>query len=368
MISRRAKSIDTSGIRRVFNLGAKLENPINLSIGQPDFDAWEPLREAAKAAIDSQKNGYTVTQGIEPLREKLRQKYGLQAGTGDFEQDVFVTCGVSGALTLAYMAMCDPGDEVLIPDPFFCIYRDVLSLINAVPAYYNCYPDFRLRVEEVERAITPKTRAILVNSPSNPTGVSLTQSELDAVIDLARAKDLWLIYDEIYDIFNYDAPHADARNKYEKTLIINGFSKSFGVPGWRLGFAVGPNVLLREMMKIQQYTFVCAPSIAQYAALDGFDIDFAPKVNEYKKKRDFIYSALSENFEVEKPTGAFYIFPKAPGGNASAFVEKCIQNNLLVIPAGNVFSQQDTHFRISFAAPMEKLEQGVEVLNRLVRS
>ncbi len=365
MISQRAKSIDTSGIRRVFNLGAKLKDPINLSIGQPDFDAWPPLREAAKRAIDSQKSGYTVTQGIEPLRERLRTKYQLAAGTGEFDRDVFITCGVSGALTLAYMAMCDPGDEILIPDPFFCIYRDVLSLINAVPAYYDCYPDFHLKIDQIERAITPKTKAILVNSPSNPTGISLTQAELDAVVELAKARDLWLIYDEIYDIFNYDGPHAQLGSDYEKTLIINGFSKSFGVPGWRLGYAVGPNILLQEMMKIQQYTFVCAPSISQYAALDGFDIDFSEKVAEYRRKRDFIFEQLSQKFEVEKPSGAFYIFPKAPGDSAAKFVERCIEKNLLVIPAGGVFSQRDTHFRISFAAPMEKLEQGVEVLNSL---
>lgn len=365
MISRRAKSIDTSGIRRVFNLGAKLENPINLSIGQPDFDAWPELRQAAKQAIDSQKNGYTVTQGIEPLREKLRVKHGLAGGEGDFDYDVLVTSGVSGALTLAYMAICDPGDEVLIPDPYFCIYRDVLTLLNAKAAYYDCYPDFRLKIDRIEKAITPKTRALLVNSPSNPTGIALSQEELDQVIELARARNLWLIYDEIYDIFCYDAPHATALGKYEKTLIINGFSKSFGVPGWRLGYAVGPNVLLREMMKIQQYTFVCAPSIAQHAALAGFEIDFAPKVKEYRAKRDFIYQALSQRFDVEKPTGAFYIFPKAPGGRAAEFVERCIKNNLLVIPAGGVFSERDSHFRVSFAAPLEKLEQGAHVLNEL---
>lgn len=366
MISKRAQSIDTSGIRRVFNLGAKLESPINLSIGQPDFDAWPELKAGIKKAVDEGKSGYTVTQGIEPLRDKIRSRYELVPGEGDFDQDVIVTSGVSGALMLSYMALLDPGDEVLIPDPYFCIYKDVATLLNASPVLYDCYPDFSLNAEAIEARITPRTKAILVNSPGNPTGVAVEQSELDSVIELARKKDLWLIYDEIYEIFVYDKPHAKALGKYEKTLIVNGLSKSFGVPGWRLGFAIGPNVLLREMTKVQQYTFVCAPSVAQWAAVDGFDIDFSEKVAEYRKKRDFVYGEVSKLMPVVKPTGAFYLFPEAPGGGANAFVERCIENNLLVIPAGGVFSQRDTHFRISFAAPMETLEKGVEVLQKLV--
>lgn len=365
MISNRAQSIDTSGIRRVFNLGAKLADPINLSIGQPDFDAWPELKDSIKRAVDEGKSGYTVTQGIEPLRDKIRAQYGIKPGENDFDQDVIVTSGVSGSLMLSYMAMLDPGDEVLIPDPYFCIYKDVATLLNAQPVLYDCYPDFSLSVEAIEKQITPKTKAILVNSPGNPTGVAVDQSELDAVIELARSKDLWVIYDEIYEYFVYDKPHAKALGKYEKTLVVNGLSKSFGVPGWRLGFAIGPNVLLREMTKIQQYTFVCAPSVAQWAAVDGFDIDFSEKVEEYRKKRDFVYEHVSKLMPVVKPSGAFYIFPEAPGGNATAFVERCIENNLLVIPAGGVFSQRDSHFRISFAASMETLEKGMEVLQKL---
>ena len=367
MISKRVQAIDTSGIRKVFDLGAKLKDPINLSIGQPDFDAWPELRQGAKRAIDEGKSGYTVTQGIEPLRQALRERYGLKPAQEAFDFDVFVTSGVSGALMLSYLALLDPDDEILIPDPFFCIYKDLLTLIHAKPVFYDCYEtEFHLPIDEIESKISSKTKAILINSPSNPTGISLSEEELDAVIEIARKHDIWLIYDEIYEIFNYDAQHINLLGKCEKTLIINGFSKSFGIPGWRVGFAIGPKVLLQEMIKVQQYSFVCSPSIAQWGALEGFSISFEEVVNEYRAKRDFIYDALKDKFNVVKPNGAFYIFPEAPGGKAEEFVKKCIENNLLVIPAGGVFSNRDTHFRISFAAKQETLEKAVEVLHGLV--
>ncbi len=361
-ISRRAQSVDSSGIRKVFDLASRLKNPINLSIGQPDFDTFDEIKQGAIAAINGGKNSYTQTQGIEPLREKLRARYQLAR----FEDlDVFLTSGVSGGIFLAFMATLDPGDEILIPDPFFCIYRDLARLIHAEPKFYDCYPDFRLRVERVEAQITPKTRALLVNSPCNPTGYASSQAELDQLIDLARRHNLWLIYDEIYESFVYDQAHAVALGKYENTIIVNGFSKTHAVPGWRTGFAIGPHRVLSEMLKIQQYSFVCAPSIAQWGLTAGFDVDLSGKVAEYRQKRDFVYGAISGKYEVELPGGAFYLFPKAPGGSGAQFFEKCISRELMIIP-GNVFSCVDTHFRISYAAPQAILERGVEVLLSLV--
>lgn len=361
MISKRARSIDASGIRKVFDLGAKLKDPINLSIGQPDFDTWPEIKDAAKQAIDAGRNGYTVTQGIEPLREKLRQRYGLTAGG---PVDVMVTSGVSGGLALSFMALLDPGDELLIPDPYFVLYRDLAMLINAVPTYYSTYPTFALDAAEIEKQITPRTKALLVCSPSNPTGYSATQAELDSVIDVARRHDLWLIYDEIYEAFNYDHDQASAFGKYEKTILLNGFSKSYGIPGWRIGYAVAPMVVLQEMLKIQQYSFVCAPAPVQWAMVEGLEVDLSAKIAEYGEKRDFIFNALKDKFDLQRPGGAFYLFPRAPQDQATKFVERCIENNLLVIP-GSVFSQRDSHFRVSFAAPMATLERGVEVLRRL---
>lgn len=362
-VSKRAKSIDSSGIRKVFDLAAKLESPINLSIGQPYFPVPEQIRESAKAAIDSGKNGYTMTQGIPELRAQVRKKYGIAEGE---DQEAFITSGVSGGLFLSYSAILDPGDEILIPDPFFCMYRDLALLINAVPTYYDTYPDFKVCADKIAAQVTSKTKAILVNSPGNPTGYALSNSEVDAAIEVAKQHDLWLIYDEIYDMYSYDATHVNCYGKYEKTIILNGFSKSHSVTGWRVGYAVGPKDVVNEMLKIQQYSFVCAPSMAQWALAENFDVDLSPIVSEYKVKRDYIYGELSQCFDVVKPGGAFYIFPKAPGGDGQAFVEKCIENSLLVVP-GNVFSRANTHFRISFSANNTALEKGVEILKRLAR-
>ena len=357
-ISKRAQSVDSSGIRKVFDLASRLKDPINLSIGQPDFDTFGEIKQGAIEAISSGKNSYTQTQGIEPLRDKLRSRYRLNNHS---DLDVFLTSGVSGGIFLAFMSVLDPGDEVLIPDPFFCIYRDLARLIHAEPRFYDCYPDFKLRVERIEEQLSPRTRAILVNSPCNPTGYAATGDELDQVIELARKHNLWLIYDEIYERFVYDRPHAVALGKYENTIIVNGFSKSHAVPGWRTGFAIGPKRILAEMLKIQQYSFVCAPSVAQWGLAAGFEVDLSHKVAEYREKRDFVYGALRHKYEMELPGGAFYLFPRAPGGSGAAFFEKCLERQLMVIP-GNVFSCVDSHFRLSYAAPQATLERGVEVL------
>lgn len=365
MISKRSQSVDSSGIRKVFDLAQKIKNPINLSIGLPDFDALPELKTKAKAAIDGHGNSYTVTQGLAELRQEIANSYLFDLTLADCPYDVMVTSGVSGGLMLSYMAMLDPGDEVLIADPFFCMYRDVAKLINAVPIFYDTYPNFGLDIEKIEEKITPRTKAILLNSPCNPTGYAVEQRELDALVELCRRYGIWIIYDEIYNLFCYDKPHAQCFGKYENTVILNGFSKSHGITGWRVGYAIGPKELINEMCKIQQYSFVCAPSIAQRSLVGSVKPDLSNITASYKEKRDFVYNRLKDKFDVVKPQGAFYIFPKAPGGSGQKFVEKCIEKNLLIVP-GHVFSERDTNFRISFAAPMLTLEQGLEVLNSLV--
>lgn len=361
MISKRAQSVDSSGIRKVFDLAQKLSNPINLSIGQPDFDVSETIKNSAKQAIDTGKNQYTVTQGIEPLRNKIRNKFSIKDSD---DQEVMVTSGVSGGLLLSFMAILDPLDEILIPDPFFCMYRDLAHLVNATPVFYDTYPDFALNPEKIEQCITPKTRAIVLNSPANPTGHSFSSKELSDVIEIARRAGIWVIYDEIYDTFSYDFDHVTCYGSYENIIVLNGFSKSHGATGWRIGYAVGPKSVIQEMLKIQQYTFVCAPSMVQHAMIEAVEQDLSSVRDSYRQKRDFVVSALQDKFDIVKPNGAFYVFPKAPGGSGQQFVEQCIKNNILVVP-GNVFSQIDTHFRISYAAPMAVLERGVEALNKI---
>ena len=364
-LSKRSLALDSSGIRRVFDLAAKLEKPVNLSIGQPDFDVSEAAKQGAKAAIDEGKNGYTLTQGIPELRNALKAKYGISPS--DTEIDLFVTCGVSAGIFLSYAALLDPGDEALIPDPFFCMYRDLALLMNAKPVYYNTYPRFRIRAEELEALVTPRTKLLVTMTPGNPTGVSITERERNDLIALARHYDLWILSDEIYESFSYDSLHAGFFGHYEKTIIVNGFSKSHGAPGWRVGYGIAPTTVVEAMLKIQQYSFVCSPSIAQWGMLRGMEEENADVSGEYRKKRDRIYEGLHDLFDVERPTGAFYIFPRAPKDKGQEFVERCIANNLLVVP-GNVFSTRDSHFRISFAAPEDVIDKGVEILRKLMKS
>jgi aspartate/methionine/tyrosine aminotransferase len=361
MVSKRSESVDASGIRKVFDLAKKLERPVNLSIGQPDFDVPDPIKAAAKRAIDEGRNSYTVTQGVAELHATLR----AEAKKRGYEpEDVLVTSGVSGGIALALLALCDPGDEVLVPDPYFVMYKQLARLFGVVPRFIDTYPDFRLREEKIAPLIGPRTKAIFLNSPANPTGVSATADELKMVAALAKKHGLVVLFDEIYNCFSYDREPESITKYYDRVVVLNGFSKSHAMTGWRLGYAMGPKEIIQEMTKLQQYTFVCAPSMVQYAGVEALSLPMNATNEAYRRKRDIIYEGLRKKFNVVKPDGAFYIFPEAPGGNATAFVTKAIENNVLIIP-GNVFSERDTNFRISFAAPDDTLREGAEILNRL---
>ncbi len=361
MLAKRAAQLDSSGIRKVFDLAQNLKNPINLSIGQPDFDLPPELKEEAKKWIDAGFSQYTVTQGTKELRDKIRERY-LKRGI-EFEE-VMITSGVSGGLVLAAMVLFESGDEVLVPDPYFVMYKHLVRLMGATPVYIDTYPDFRLKAELLDGRVSRRTKALLVNSPANPTGISLTEQEQKEIAEFAAKHDLLILFDEIYESFNYDHAHANIARFHPKTLILHGFSKSHAMTGWRLGFAAGPREIINEMIKIQQYSFVCAPSIAQKMGLAALDLPPGKFVEEYRRKRDIVYEGLRERFNVVKPGGAFYVFPEAPGRDGDEFVRRAIERNVLVIP-GSVFSEKKTHFRISFAADDDTLRKGVEALNSL---
>lgn len=362
MIADRMNRIDSSGIRKVFDLAAKLENPINLSIGQPDFDVPDEIKEEAISAIRNGFNSYTVTQGIQELRDAVCEDYRSRYGV-EFE-DIMITSGVSGGLTLAFIALVEEGDEVLLTDPYFVMYKHLPNLFGGKPVFVDTYPDFTLSPEKLEEKVSPKTKMLVINSPANPTGRVYSADELRAIAEFARKHDLLVISDEIYDHFIYDEPHETFSKYYEKTLLLNGFSKSSAMTGWRVGYAAGPREVIESMKTLQQYSFVCAPSFAQKAAVAAITLDIGDKIAQYRAKRNLIYDGLKDHFEVEKPGGAFYIFPKAPGGDGVKFVEKAIARNLLIIP-GNVFSEQNSHFRLSFAASDEDIRQGIEILQDL---
>ncbi|MFC1676980.1 pyridoxal phosphate-dependent aminotransferase [Planctomycetota bacterium] len=361
----RTTKIDASGIRKVFALAESMVDPVNLSIGQPDFDVPEALKQQAIEAIKSGNNKYSQTAGNQLLKDKIADSVKSRFGWDD--PHVLVTSGVSGGLLLMFMSLIDPGDQVIMADPYFVIYKHIINMLGGKCVFVDSYPDFKLPIEGIAAAITEKTKLIIVNSPCNPTGMVYSSDELKALADVAREKDVLVMTDEIYEKFCYDGPCSSIASYYDKTLVLGGFSKTYAMTGWRLGYAAvneSLKELIEQMTKIQQYTFVCAPTPFQAAAIAAMDYDMTEYVDSYRRKRDIIYDGLKGKFELVKPGGAFYAFVKAPGGSATEFVKKAIANNVLIIP-GNVFSETDTHFRISYATSDEKLRQGVEILNKI---
>jgi aspartate aminotransferase/aminotransferase len=363
-IADRMRHIESSGIRKVFELARSLKDPVNLSIGQPDFDVPAPIKEAAKAAIDRGANAYTVTQGIPELRAKIAAD--VRARYRHEDREVFITSGTSGGLVLALCCTVNPGDDVIVFDPYFVMYPHLVTLAGGTTVYVDTYPDFGVDVDRVRAALTPRTKAILVNSPANPTGRVYACEQMRDLAKLALERNILLISDEIYRAFCYDGPFVSPAEFNPDVLVLDGFSKAYGMTGWRLGFAHGPRRVVEEMVKLQQFSFVCAPSMVQHAGVAAWDYDVSEHVADYRRKRDRIYDGIKERYEVVKPGGAFYLFPKAPHGTGTEFVSEAIRNQLLCIP-GAVFSRRDTHFRLSYAAADRTLDLGIEILNRLAR-
>ena len=361
-LAQRTNAFDSSGIRKVFDLAAALEDPINLSIGQPDFDVPHDVRLAAIDAIQSEKNGYALTHGMPVLREKLQNEIDSQYNHSD--RRVFVTSGVSGGLLLAVFALLDPGDEVVVFDPYFVMYEPLVSLVGGICVFVDTYPDFQIDVNKLESAISARTKLILFNSPTNPTGIVTPKKQIQQIAELAAHHNIVLLSDEIYRSFCYDESFVSPALFNEQTLVLDGFSKSHGMTGWRLGYAHGPADIIEAMIKFQQYTFVCAPQPAQWAGVVAMDTDVSEATDIYRGKRDRLLEGLADRYEIEHPGGAFYMFPRVPKGSASEFAMRAIEHKLLIIP-GNVFSERDTHFRISYAADDETIERGIEVLRLL---
>jgi len=359
----RTRLFDASGIRKVFDLGAKLSNPINLSIGQPDFDVPEPVRRAAIDAIESRKNGYALSQGMPVLREKLQAQ--LQQRYGHDDREVFVASGTSGGLMLALLVLVNPDEEVIVFDPCFVMYDSLSKVVGGRAVYVDTYPDFRIDLDRVADAITPRTKAIIFNSPGNPTGAVADEQTVRGLAELAERRNVVLISDEIYRAFCYDGPFTSPAKYNPQTLVVDGFSKTYAMPGWRLGFAHGPSAIIHEMIKLQQYSFVCAPQPMQWAGAVAMDIDMTPHIDDYRRKRDILVAGLADDYELVCPGGAFYAFPKAPWGTATDFVLRAIEKHKLLIVPGNVFSRRDTHFRISYAVADAVIERGIEALRNL---
>ncbi|MBM4062378.1 MAG: pyridoxal phosphate-dependent aminotransferase [Planctomycetes bacterium] len=373
-LAQRVRGIEPSGIRQIFELMAAMRDPINLSIGQPHYDPPPELVEAACRAMRAGKNKYTMTQGLAELNahvlDAVERRHGRRPETCQ------LTTGVSGGLLLTFLCLLDPDDEILIPDPGFMTYRHLASLCSGKVRFYDIYPRspggrFVIDLAEIERLCSPRTKIVFVNSPSNPTGAVHTRAEIEGLCRLANRCGAYVVSDEIYDSFCYVDDYASPVTYADRCIQLGGFGKSFGIPGWRLGYATGPAAVLDAMKTLQQFSYVCAPAPFQYALLDVLDkVDLRPRFAEYRHKRDLIAGSLHPAYELPAPEGSFYAFPRLPrnarGGHAGGgeFLQAALQKKLLVVP-GKSFSARDTHFRLSFAAADETLRKGLAVLAEL---
>jgi len=354
----RMGQIEPSGIRKVFEIANAHPEYINLSIGEPDFDIPDFLKEQGVRAIREGHNRYTPTRGIPELRQVVADhldRQGIRYG------DLILTAGATGGLFLSVMALVDRGDEVLVPDPYFVAYRNIVYMAGGRPVSIGTYPDFQLRAAAIEPLISERTRALIINCPNNPTGAVYEPEELKKIVDLSEKHGFTIISDEVYEPFVYSDDFTSLGKLCRDALVVNSFSKSAAMTGWRLGYTSGPADIIEKMAILQQYAYASLNSVAQRTALEAFKVDYNIQRKNYQSKRDLCYQQLSRRFKVQNPGGSFYIFPEAPGGDASVFVERARERGVLVIP-GKDFSARNTHFRISFAVDDQTLRRGLEIL------
>lgn len=372
LINKRVLNIEISGIRKFSNMVANTEDMISFTIGQPDFPTPDHIKEAAKKAIDENYTSYTHNAGFLSLRKAAsdfyQTKYDIQYHP---ETEIIVTTGASEAIDAAFRTILEEGSEVILPGPVYPGYEPIIRLCGATPVFADIRSNqFRFTANIISQYITEKTRCIVLPYPSNPTGVSLTGEELQEIAELLKDRDIFILADEIYSELSFDQPHVSiAKFVREKTIVINGLSKSHSMTGWRIGLLYAPKNIAQHILKVHQYNVTCASSISQMAAIEaltnGID-DAIPMKEEYKKRRDYVYDRLVKmNLEVIKPDGGFYFFIKNPKVKLNSFdfaLSLADKVKLAVVP-GSAFSiLGEGYFRISFACSPETLEKG---LNRL---
>ena len=380
-LSRLVRELPQSGIRRFFDIAAQMEDVISLSIGEPDFLTPWAIREAAIYSLERGQTTYTSNLGILELREliakQLNMLYGLRY---DPKSEVLVTVGVSEGMDLAMRAILDPGDEVLVPEPCYVSYKPCVSLAGGVPVgiLTTMENEFRVTVEQLEAALTPRTRAIVLGYPSNPTGAIMPREQLQPIVDFAVRHNLYLISDEIYDRLTYDGIHtsvASLPGAWERTILLNGFSKAYAMTGWRLGYVCAPAPILAALLKIHTYTIMCAPTTGQKAAMEALkngEPAVRDMVGQYNQRRRLIVDGLNQaGLECHLPQGAFYAFPsiRRTGLTSEEFAERLLFEEHVAVVPGTAFGLGgEGHIRCSYATSLAKIEEALHKISRFVRS
>ncbi len=366
MFSQRVKSIDISGIRKMFE-GAG-PNAINLGLGQPDFDTPEHIKRAAIEAINKGFTGYTANLGIPELRDALCRKFERENDLEFAPDEVIVTSGASEALHLALQALVDRGDDVLVPDPGFVSYSALAKMAGGNAVGVPLGETLTMTPEAVNERITQKTRAIIVNSPSNPTGTVQTGQEIKGLADIAEDRGITIISDEVYEHFIYEGEHVSPARFTDNVITINAVSKTYAMTGWRIGYAAARKDYVEQMLKVHQYIQACANSIAQKAALaaiEGPQECVGEMRESFRARRDLVLDGLhSMGIKCVKPQGAFYAFPEVADEEAP---QKLIKNGVIVTP-GSAFGENGKgHIRISYSTSEGNLRKALGIMERVLK-
>lgn len=379
-LSKRVQEIKPSGIRKFFDIAQEMDDIISLSIGEPDFVTPWHIREAGISSLEQGKTHYTSNAGLIELRQAicgyLERRFKLKYN----EKQLIVTVGGSEAIDIAFRALVDAGDEVLIPEPSFVCYTPLTQMVGGVPIpiVTTAESEFRLTAEALKKAITPKTKLLVLPYPNNPTGAVMRREDLEEIAKVLRETNIFVLSDEIYAELTYGRGRhvsiAEIDGMYERTILVSGFSKAFSMTGWRLGYLAGPEALVSQMLKIHQYAIMSSPSTAQYAAVEAMnhgDDDVRYMRNQYNERRKFILEGLrSLGLPCFEPFGAFYIFPDISSCNMSSeeFCKALIYEQRLAVVPGNAFGESGEGFiRISYAYSKENIKEALRRLQLFLR-
>ncbi len=378
-LSKKVVEIKPSGIRKFFDIVSEMKDAISLGVGEPDFDTPWRIRQEGIDALEKGKTFYTSNAGLKELKmeickylhKKIKVEY-------NYQNEVIVTVGGSEGIDIALRAMLDPGDEVLIPQPCYVSYLPCTVLADGVPVTIPLQEknEFKLTAEELEAAITPKTKVLIMPFPNNPTGSIMTREELEPIVEVVKKYDLYVISDEIYSELSYKGEHASIASfegMRERTIVINGFSKGFAMTGWRLGYACGPQNIISQMVKIHQFAIMCAPTNSQYAAIEALkscEADVEQMRNAYNERRCFLMNAFKKmGLQCFEPFGAFYVFPSIQefGMTSEEFAMRFLEEEKVAVVPGTAFGDCGEGFlRISYAYSIENLQEAIGRLERFI--
>lgn len=377
-LSKATTEIQPSGIRRFFDAASTMSNVISLGVGEPDFDTPWHVREEGIYSLEKGRTFYTGNSGLLELREEIGRYLDRRFGLSYSADEILVTVGGSEAIDIGFRTMLDPGDEVIIPEPCYVSYLPCVKLAGGVPVRLPLEEkdQFKLTKEKLLSAITDKTKILVLPFPNNPTGAILNREELQIIADIVKEHDLFVMSDEIYSELNYEGGHvsiASIPGMRERTIVINGFSKSYAMTGWRLGYAAGPKEIMKQMLKIHQFVIMCAPTTSQYAAIEALrngDEDVRRMRESYDERRRFLVNALNEmGLPCFEPKGAFYVFPNisAYGMTSEEFARRLLEQERVAVVPGTAFGECGEGFlRISYAYSIDNLKKALDKIEKFI--